>query len=65
MAALIRQVRPVWAQMQAFDLEVPAHALRNTLLALGAGLLVMAGLALNLLWPRLRALLARSQTQAP
>ncbi|WP_066263894.1 ZIP family metal transporter [Hydrogenophaga flava] len=45
MTALIRQVRPVWLQMQQLELPVPPHALRNALLALGAGLLVMAGLA--------------------
>lgn len=32
---------------------------------LEAAVLVLAGLALNLLWPRFRALFARSQTQAP
>jgi O-acetylserine/cysteine efflux transporter len=32
---------------------------------LAAAALVLAGLALNLLWPKFRALLARSQTQAP
>ena len=56
MAALIRQVRPVWAQLQEFDLTVPRHALRNALLALGAGLLVMAGLAaLSTFWAPTRA----------
>ncbi len=56
MAALIRQVRPVWTQLQEFDLQVPAHALRNALLALGAGLLVMAGLAaLSTFWAPTRA----------
>jgi len=45
MTALIRQVRPVWLQMQQMELPVPPHALRDALLALGAGLLVMAGLA--------------------
>ncbi|TNF61156.1 MAG: ZIP family metal transporter [Burkholderiales bacterium] len=45
MTALIRQVRPVWLQVQPFELPVPPHALRHALLALGAGLLLMAGLA--------------------
>lgn len=56
MAALIQHVRPVWAQLQEFDLQVPPHALRNALLALGAGLLVMAGLAaLSTFWAPTRA----------
>ncbi len=45
MTAFIRQVRPVWMQLQQLELPVPPHALRNALLALGVGLLVMAGLA--------------------
>ncbi len=45
MTALIRQVRPVWLQMQQLELPLPPHALRNALLALGVALLVMAGLA--------------------
>jgi ZIP family zinc transporter len=45
MTALIRQVRPVWLQMQQLELPVPPHALRRALLALGVGLLLMAGLA--------------------
>lgn len=45
MTAFIRQVRPVWLQMQQLDLPVPPHALRKALLALGVGLLFMAGLA--------------------
>lgn len=45
MTALIRQVRPVWLQMQQLELPVPPHALRQALLALGSGLLLMAGLA--------------------
>jgi len=45
MTALIRQIQPVWLQMQRLELPVPPHALRNTLFALGAGLLLMAGLA--------------------
>ncbi len=56
MTALIQQIRPVWAQLQELDLQVPAHALRNALLALGAGLLVMAGLAaLSTFWAPTRA----------
>ena len=45
MSTLIRQIQPVWAQLQQLELPVPAHALRNALLALAAGLLVMAGIA--------------------
>lgn len=45
MTALIRQMEPVWHQVQRLELPVPPHALRTALLALGAGLLVMAGLA--------------------
>lgn len=45
MTALIRRVRPVWDQLSPFDLEVPPHAWRQALLALAAGLLVMAGIA--------------------
>ncbi len=45
MTALIRQVHPVWVQMQQLELPVPPHALRNALLALGVGMLLMAGLA--------------------
>lgn len=45
MSALIRQMKPVWQQVQELELPVPPHALRTALLALGAGLLVMAGLA--------------------
>jgi len=53
MTELIRQVRPM---LQALELPVPAHALRNALLALGAGLLVMAGLAaLSTFWGPTRA----------
>lgn len=56
MAELIRQVRPVWAQVQQLELPVPPHALRNVLLALGTGLLVMAGLAsLSTFWAPTRA----------
>jgi ZIP family zinc transporter len=45
MSTLIRQIQPVWAQLQQLELPVPAHALRNALLALAAGLLLMAGIA--------------------
>lgn len=45
MTALIRQVRPVWFQVQQLELPVPPHALRKVLVALSAGLLLMAGLA--------------------
>jgi zinc transporter, ZIP family len=45
MTALVRQVRPVWLQLQQLELPVPPHALRNALLALGVGVLLMAGLA--------------------
>lgn len=56
MAELIRQVRPVWAQMQQLELPAPPHALRNALLALGTGLLLMAGLAsLSTFWAPTRA----------
>ncbi len=44
MTALIRQIRPVWFQIQQMEPPLPPHALRNALLALGAGLLSMAGL---------------------
>lgn len=53
MTELIRQVRPL---LQALELPVPPHALRNALLALGAGLLLMAGLAaLSTFWAPTRA----------
>ncbi len=44
MTAFIRQIQPAWLQMQQLELPLPPHALRNALLALGAGLLLMAGL---------------------
>jgi ZIP family zinc transporter len=51
MTALIRQVRPVWAQVQRFELPVPPHAVVHSLLALGAGLLLMAGVvSLSTFW---------------
>ena len=43
MTAFIRQVRPVWMQLQQLELPVPPHALRNALLALGVGLLESFG----------------------
>ena len=56
MTELIRQVRPVWAQVQQMELPLPPHALRNALLALGTGLLLMAGLAsLSTFWAPTRA----------
>jgi len=56
MTALIRQVRPVWLQVQQLELPVPAHALRDVLLTLGAGLLLMAGLtAASTFWGPTRA----------
>ena len=40
MTALIRQLQPAWLQIQQLELPLPAHALRNTLLAPpGTGLL--------------------------
>lgn len=45
MSTLIRQMEPVWARLQQWELPVPANALRHALLALVAGLLVMSGLA--------------------
>ncbi len=51
MTELIQQIRPAINHLQALDLQVPPHALRNALLTLGAGLLVMAGLAaLSTFW---------------
>jgi ZIP family zinc transporter len=51
MTELIRQIRPAWETVQALDLQIPTHALRKLLLSLGAGLLVMAGLAaLSTFW---------------
>ena len=44
MTAFIRQIQPVWLQMQPLELPLPPHALRNALLALGVGMLLMAGL---------------------
>jgi ZIP family zinc transporter len=56
MSALVRQIQPVWAQLQQFELPVPAHALRNALLALAAGVLAMAGLAaVSTFWGPTRA----------
>jgi ZIP family zinc transporter len=44
MTALIRQIQPAWFQIQQLEQPLPPHALRNALLALGAGLLLMVGL---------------------
>lgn len=56
MATLIRQIQPVWTQVPHMELPVPYHALRQALVALGAGLLVMAGLAASTtLWGPTRA----------
>ncbi|QCB46300.1 ZIP family metal transporter [Hydrogenophaga sp. PAMC20947] len=44
MTAFIRQIQPVWFQLQQLERPLPPFALRNALLALGAGLLLMAGL---------------------
>lgn len=56
MAELIRRVRPSWAPLSSGELQLPPHALRNTLLALGSGLLLMAGLAsLSTFWAPTRA----------
>jgi len=45
MTALLRQLRPAGFPRPSRDGTAPPHAGRNALLALGAGLLVMAGLA--------------------
>lgn len=45
MTALIQHIQPMWLQAQRMEWPVPPNALRNALLALGIGLLVMAGLA--------------------
>lgn len=56
MTELIRQRRPEWTPVLATDLRVPAHALRSALLFLGAGSLVMAGVAaLSTFWAPTRA----------
>jgi ZIP family zinc transporter len=55
MTELIQQLRPAIKQL-GLDSQVPPHALRNALLALGAGLLVMSGLAaLSTFWAPTRA----------
>ena len=36
MTALIRQIQPVWFQLQQRELPLPPHALRNALLALAS-----------------------------
>ena len=60
-------VAPMALLVPVFGMGTSALVLHEGLPAwkLAAAALVLAGLALNLLWPRLRALLARSQTQAP
>ena len=60
-------VAPMALLVPVFGMGASALFLREGLPAwkLAAAVLVLAGLALNLLWPRFRALLARSQTQAP
>jgi ZIP family zinc transporter len=50
MTALIRHIRPVWMALPRQELPLPPHALRNALLALGAGLLLMAGLVSASTW---------------
>lgn len=56
MAELIRQVRPVWALAQRVEFPLAPHTLRNTLLALGTGALLMAGIAsLSTFWAPTRA----------
>lgn len=56
MSALIRQVRPVWAQVQRLERPVPPHAVIHSLLALGSGLLLMAGVvSLSTFWAPTRA----------
>jgi ZIP family zinc transporter len=56
MTELIQQIRPALNHLQALELQVPPHALRNALLALGAGLLAMSGLvALSTFWAPTRA----------
>ena len=45
MTALIRQIQPLWFQVQQLEWPFPSHALRNALLALGVGVLLVAGLA--------------------
>ncbi len=45
MSTLIRQIQPVWAPLQQWELPVQTNALRRALLALAAGLLLMSGLA--------------------
>lgn len=51
MTALIRQIPPFWSRWHPLEQPVPAHALRNALLTLGAGMLLMAGLtAVSTFW---------------
>jgi ZIP family zinc transporter len=44
MNALIRRIQPAWHKLQQLEPPLPPNALRKVLLALGAGLLLMAGL---------------------
>ena len=56
MTALIRHVRPLWAQMPALAMPMPPHAWRTALLALAAGVLLMSGLvAASTFWAPTRA----------
>lgn len=51
MAAIIRQVRPVWHQLQRFDWPVPPNAGWISALALGVSVLLMAGMvSLSTFW---------------
>ncbi len=45
MTTLLRQIQPAWDALQPWDFPLPANALRRALLALAAGLLLMAGVA--------------------
>ena len=60
-------VAPMALLVPVFGMGASALVLHEALPAwkLAAAALVLAGLALNLLWPRFRGLFARSQTQAP
>ena len=60
-------VAPMALLVPVFGMGASALVLHEALPAwkLAAAVLVMAGLALNLLWPRFRSLTARPQTRAP
>jgi O-acetylserine/cysteine efflux transporter len=60
-------VAPMALLVPVFGMGASALVLHEALPAwkLAAAALVLAGLALNLLWPRFRGLFARSQTQTP